>query len=330
MDMKCVEIREFGAASGLSVTRIPVPQAGPDEVLIKVYAAGVNRPDVAQRQGVYPPPPGASDIPGLEVAGEIVVVGDEIDSFKVGDRVCALVTGGGYAEYAAAPAQQCLPIPDGLSYIEAAALPEVFFTVWSNVFDRAELQAGESFLVHGGSSGIGSAAIQLAKLFGATVYTTVGTDEKAKYCLALGADLAINYRDQDFVEILNSATSGKGVDVILDMVGGDYVQRNIDLAAADGRIVSIAFLQGAQVHLNLSSVMMKRLTISGSTLRARNPAFKGALAKTLLTRVWPALASGKISSNVFQVFPLDEAASAHMLMENGDHMGKLVLEVIAS
>lgn len=330
MDMKCVEIREFGAASGLSVTRIPVPQAGPDEVLIKVYAAGVNRPDVAQRQGVYPPPPGASDIPGLEVAGEIVVVGDEIDSFKVGDRVCALVTGGGYAEYAAAPAQQCLPIPDGLSYIEAAALPEVFFTVWSNVFDRAELQAGESFLVHGGSSGIGSAAIQLAKLFGATVYTTVGTDEKAKYCLALGADLAINYRDQDFVEILNSATSGKGVDVILDMVGGDYVQRNIDLAAADGRIVSIAFLQGAQVHLNLSSVMMKRLTISGSTLRARNPAFKGALAKTLLTKVWPALASGKISSNVFQVFPLDEAASAHMLMENGDHMGKLVLEVIAS
>jgi len=330
MDMKCVEIREFGAASGLSVTRLPVPQAGPDEVLIKVYAAGVNRPDVAQRQGVYPPPPGASDIPGLEVAGEIVVVGDEIDSFKVGDRVCALVTGGGYAEYAAAPAQQCLPIPDRLSYIEAAALPEVFFTVWSNVFDRAELQAGESFLVHGGSSGIGSAAIQLAKLFGATVYTTVGTDEKAKYCLALGADLAINYRDQDFVEILNSATSGKGVDVILDMVGGDYVQRNIDLAAADGRIVSIAFLQGAQVHLNLSSVMMKRLTISGSTLRARNPAFKGALAKTLLTKVWPALASGKISSNVFQVFPLDEAASAHMLMENGDHMGKLVLEVIAS
>jgi NADPH:quinone reductase len=330
MDMKCVEIREFGAASGLSVTRIPVPQAGPDEVLIKVYAAGVNRPDVAQRQGVYPPPPGASDIPGLEVAGEIVVVGDEIDSFKVGDRVCALVTGGGYAEYAAAPAQQCLPIPDGLSYIEAAALPEVFFTVWSNVFDRAELQTGESFLVHGGSSGIGSAAIQLAKLFGATVYTTVGTDEKAKYCLALGADLAINYRDQDFVEILNSATSGKGVDVILDMVGGDYVQRNIDLAAADGRIVSIAFLQGAQVHLNLSSVMMKRLTISGSTLRARNPVFKGALAKTLLTKVWPALASGKISSNVFQVFPLDEAASAHMLMENGDHMGKLVLEVIAS
>ena len=330
MDMKCVEIREFGAASGLSVTRIPVPQAGPDEVLIKVYAAGVNRPDVAQRQGVYPPPPGASDIPGLEVAGEIVVVGDEIDSFKVGDRVCALVTGGGYAEYAAAPAQQCLPIPDRLSYIEAAALPEVFFTVWSNVFDRAELQAGESFLVHGGSSGIGSAAIQLAKLFGATVYTTVGTDEKAKYCLALGADLAINYRDQDFVEILNSATSGKGVDVILDMVGGDYVQRNIDLAAADGRIVSIAFLLGAQVHLNLSSVMMKRLTISGSTLRARNPAFKGALAKTLLTKVWPALASGKISSNVFQVFPLDEAASAHMLMENSDHMGKLVLEVIAS
>lgn len=330
MEMSCVEIREFGAASGLSTVRIPVPQPRADEVLIKVHAAGVNRPDVAQRQGVYPPPPGASDIPGLEVAGEITAVGESVDSFQVGDRVCALITGGGYAEYAVAPALQCLPVPAGLSYLEAAVLPEVFFTVWSNVFDRGGLQGGESFLVHGGSSGIGSAAIQLAKLAGATVYTTAGNDEKCQYCLSLGADIAINYREQDFVEVLKAENRGRGVDLILDMVGGDYVQRNIDLAAADGRIVSIAFLQGAMVNLNLNLMMMKRLTITGSTLRARNSEFKGAVARALLTNVWPDLESGKISSNVCQVFPLAEAAAAHIMMERSSHMGKLVLEVIPS
>tara|TARA_B110000444_G_C18780699_1_gene567270 strand:+ start:128 stop:1120 length:993 start_codon:yes stop_codon:yes gene_type:complete len=327
MKMNVIEISEFGPATGLTMAEVPIPKPQLAEILIKVYAAGVNRPDVVQRQGFYPPPFGASDIPGLEVAGEIVEVGALAGDFKIGDRVCALVTGGGYAEYTIAPYQQCLPMPKNFSYIEAAALPEVLFTVWSNVFDRGGLQKGESFLVHGGSSGIGSAAIQLAKLAGAFVYTTAGTAEKCEYCIALGANSAINYNHQDFVEILKSETNDAGVDLILDMVGGDYVQRNIDLAAVDGRIVSIAFLQGAQVNVNLSQLMIKRLTITGSTLRARNSLFKSSIASALFANVWPALESGEISSNVHKIFPLSEAASAHMLMESNKHMGKIVLEV---
>lgn len=324
--MKAVEITKPGGPEVLVQTDRPDPVAGANEVLIEVEAAGVNRPDVVQRLGLYPPPPGASDIPGLEVAGIVAAVGDGVTSVAVGDKVCALVPGGGYAELCVAPEETCVPMPDGLSFIEAAALPETYFTVWSNVFDRAGLGEGETFLVHGGSSGIGSTAIQLAKAFGATVITTAGSAEKAEFCLSLGADLAINYRETDFEEAVSEFTDGTGVNVVLDMVGGDYLPKNINILAPDGRHVSIAFLKGPMVEVNMMPVMLKRLVLTGSTLRPRDNAFKGAIAKSLQEKVWPMLAAGTIKPIIDTVLPLGKAADAHQLMESSQHMGKIVLE----
>ena len=325
--MTVVEITQSGGPEVLKPATRPPPSPRPGEVLIKVAAAGVNRPDMIQRQGLYPPPPGASDIPGLEIAGAVVALGDGVDGWSTGDAACALVSGGGYAEYCAAPAAQCLPPPEGLSLIAAAALPETLFTVWSNVFDRAGLQQGESFLVHGGTSGIGTTAIQLAKAFGARVFATAGSDEKCAACLSLGADRAINYNDEDFVQAVKDETGGTGVDVILDMVGGDYVARNIAALAADGRMVSIAFLKGAKVEVNLLPVMLKRLTLTGSTLRARSVAFKAAIARRLREKVWPLIETGRIKPVIHATFPLARAADAHRLMESSAHIGKIVLEV---
>lgn len=303
----------------------PEPQDG--EVLIKVAAAGVNRPDVLQRKGLYPPPPNATPILGLEVAGEIAALDNQASRFRIGDKVCALTNGGGYAEYVSVPETQCLPVPEGLSMVEASALPETFFTVWSNVFDRADLQAGESFLVHGGSSGIGTTAIQLARAFGARVFTTAGNDEKCRACENLGAEIAINYKQKDFVEVLKAATNDGGVDVILDMVGGDYIPRNIQLAAPDGRIVSIAFLGGSIAEVNFVPVMLKRLTLTGSTLRPRSVAFKARIASSLREKVWPLVESGNIKPQIFRVFPLEDAKSAHALMESSTHIGKIILSM---
>lgn len=325
--MTAVEITADGGPEVLKPATRPLPEPKAGEVLIKVAAAGVNRPDVVQRQGLYPPPPGASDIPGLEIAGAVVALGEGVTDWSVGDAACALVTGGGYAEYCAAPAPLCLAIPSGLGPTEAAALPETFFTVWSNVFDRAGLRQGENFLVHGGTSGIGTAAIQLAKAHAARVFTTAGTDEKCAACVSLGADRAINYNAEDFVQVLKDETGGKGADVILDMVGGDYVQRNISAMAADGRMVSIAFLKGAKVEINLMPVMLKRLTLTGSTLRARPVGFKAEIAAKLEEKVWPLIAEGRIRPVVCATFPLTQAADAHRLMESGAHIGKIVLEV---
>lgn len=324
--MKAIEIKEPGGPEVLIVTERdkPVPNAG--EVLIAVKAAGVNRPDVVQRKGLYPPPPGASDIPGLEVAGVIEAVGNDVEGLSVGQSVCALVPGGGYAAYCVAPMQTCLPVPDGLSFVEAAALPETYFTVWSNVFDRGALKSGESILIHGGSSGIGSTAIQLAKAYGTTVITTVGNAEKADFCKQLGADLVINYREQDFAkEVTDFAPSG--VNVVLDMVGGDYIEKNIGCMAPDGRHVSIAFLSGPQVSMNMLPVMLKRLTLTGSTLRPRDNDFKGAIAANLQKHVWPMLVSGKVRPVIDTVLPLEKASDAHALMESSKHMGKIVLEI---
>lgn len=324
--MTAIEITEPGGPEKLVPTRRPVPQPTLGEVLIKVAAAGVNRPDCLQRQGSYPPPPGASDLPGLEVAGSIVALGEGVDAWWVGDEVCALLTGGGYAEYCTAPMQQCLPIPAGLTVQQAAALPETFFTVWSNVFDRARLQPGESLLVHGGASGIGTTAIQLAKTLGSRVFATVGGSEKIQPCLDLGAERVINYREEDFVQAIKAATNGQGVNVILDMVGGDYAQRNLSALAVEGRLVFIAFLRGAKVELNLAPVMMKRLTITGSTLRARPVAHKTPITRALREIVWPLLASGAIRPLIDRVFPLTEAAAAHALMESNSHIGKILLQ----
>ena len=323
--MTAVEITAPGGAEVLKPATRPVPEPSAGEVLIKVAAAGVNRPDVIQRRGLYPPPPGASDIPGLEIAGAIVAPSGGAVDWSVGDTACALVTGGGYAEYCVAPAAQCLPVPRGLGLTEAAALPETFFTVWSNVFDRAGLKQGESFLVHGGSSGIGTTAIQLAKAFGARVFATAGNDEKCAACTGLGADRAINYNQEDFVEVVKDETAGKGADVVLDMVGGDYVARNIGAMAADGRMVSIAFLAGAKVEVNLMPVMLKRLTLTGSTLRPRGVDFKAAIARKLRERVWPLIDEGRIKPVIHATFPLAQAADAHRLMESGAHIGKIVL-----
>ena len=323
--MTAVEIAQPGPPSVLRVTRRPIPDIGPEEVLIRVVAAGVNRPDVAQRLGHYPPPPGASDIPGLEVAGEIVRVGADVTTHKVGESVCALVTGGGYAEYATAPAVQCLPVPAGLTVEEAAVLPETFFTVWFNVFQRAALQPGETLLVHGGSSGIGTTAILLGKAFGATVITTAGTASKCNACVELGADRAINYREEDFVAAVMEATKGRGADVILDMVGGAYVARNIDAAAVDGRIALIALLGGRKAEVDLRPVLMKRLTIMASTLRSQSPERKGRIAAELLSRVWPLFGSKRLCPPIHARFPLAEAWRAHELMESGSHVGKIVL-----
>ncbi len=325
--MTAIEIKEYGDADQLAPTHRPIPTPAEDEVLIKVSYAGVNRPDVIQRKGLYPPPPGESDIPGLEISGTIVKTGAQINQYKPGDKVLALVGGGGYAEYCTAPVGQCLPIPKNLSMEQAAALPETYFTVWSNVFDRCELKSGETILIHGGTSGIGTTAIQLAKAFGAKVITTAGSDEKCHACLDLGADLAINYKAQDFVEESKAFTQKKGVDVVLDMVGGDYIQRDISCLGTDGRLCFIAFLSGSQADINFMPVMLKRLKITGSTLRARSRAFKAQIGNNLTEKVWPLIESGKLGPLIYKVLPLEEAAEAHKLMESSKHIGKIVLKL---
>lgn len=325
--MKFIEISEFGGPEvlKLGVTAAPIAQSG--EVVIRVIAAGVNRPDVVQRQGFYPAPAGASPIPGLEVAGEVIAVGEGVGQWMVGDKVCALANGGAYAEQVSVPASQCLPIPAGLSMVEAAALPETCFTVWSNVFGRCKLKKGESFLVHGGSSGIGTTAIQMAKAMGSSVYTTAGSVEKCLACRDLGSDLAINYHDEDFVELVQQATGGKGVDVILDMVGGDYIGKNLKVAAIDGRIANIAYLQSPVAKVNFLPVMLKRLTLTGSTLRPQSEEAKAVIAKELLANIWPLIEAGSIKPVIAKCFALEDAASAHTLMESNQHIGKIVLKV---
>ena len=323
--MIAIEIRAPGGPEVLAPVERPAPGPAPGEVLIKVTAAGVNRPDIFQRLGRYAPPPGASDIPGLEVAGTIEQLGPEVRDWRVGDEVCALVAGGGYAEYCAAPAPQCLPLPRGLDLIAAAAIPETFFTVWTNVFERGRLQAGESLLVHGGSSGIGTTAIQLARARGARVFATAGSAAKCDACERLGAERAINYRESDFAAVVRDLTGGRGVDVVLDMVGGEYFARNIDVLAVEGRLVEIATLHGVKAELNIQTIMGRRLTITGSTLRPRPVAEKGAIAAALRQHVWPLLESGAVRPIVHATFPLRDAAEAHRVMEAGTHIGKLVL-----
>jgi putative PIG3 family NAD(P)H quinone oxidoreductase len=303
----------------------PVPRPGAGELLIAVEAAGINRPDVLQRKGGYAPPPGASDIPGLEIAGTVMASGAGVTRFAIGDKVCGLVAGGGYAQYATVHESNALPIPSGLSMIEAGAIPETFFTVWVNVFQRGGLKAGESFMVHGGTSGIGTTAIMLAKAFGATVLATAGSAEKCQACLNLGADYAINYREEDFVAVAKQATGGRGVDLILDMVGGDYINRNYEVAAESGRIAQIAFLNGPKAEVDFRRLMMKRLTHTGSTLRPRTIAEKAAIAEDLHARVWPLLEAGRCKPVIHSTFPLAEAAAAHALMESNAHIGKIVL-----
>jgi putative PIG3 family NAD(P)H quinone oxidoreductase len=322
--MTCIEIAQPGGPEALVPVTRPLPKPGPKEVLIKVAAAGVNRPDVLQRKGVYPPPPGASDLPGLEVAGTVVALGPDVTSPARGDEVTALLAGGGYAEYAVAPVSQCLPVPKGLDLIQAAALPETFFTVWTNVFDRGRLGPGETFLVHGGASGIGTTAIQLAKAIGAAVYATAGTPEKCAACESLGATKAINYKTEDFAVRMKELVPD-GVDVILDMVGGDYVQKNLLLLRTEGRLVQIAFLKSSKTELDLNPLMRKRLTLTGSTLRPRTPAQKGAIAMELKRKAWPLIEAGKVKPVIHQTFPLKDAAEAHRVMEADAHIGKLVL-----
>ena len=321
--MRAIEI----VAKALKLTKRPIPTPADYQVLIKIVAAGVNRPDIMQRKGLYPAPSGASDIPGLEIAGTVVATGAAVSHLKPGDSVCALVTGGGYAEYCLASAALCLPIPEGLSFIQAAALPETFFTVWSTVFDRAHLLPNETMLVHGGSSGIGTAAIQLAKAFHAKVIVTAGSEAKCQFCMELGADDAINYKEQDFVEETNRLTDNKGVDVILDMIGGDYFPRNLKCMASEARLVQIAIQNGAKAEINLLPIMLKRLTITGSTLRTRNDAFKAQIAQKLYKNVWPLLATGKIKPVIYSTFALNDAAFAHELIESSRHIGKIILEV---
>ncbi|PYQ70096.1 MAG: NAD(P)H-quinone oxidoreductase [Acidobacteria bacterium] len=325
--MIAIEIREPGEPDVLVPAERPRPSPGSGEVLIKVGAAGVNRPDVFQRRGRYPPPPGASDIPGLEIAGTIEALGADVRDWRVGDPVCALVAGGGYAEYCTAPAPQCLPVPRGLDVAAAAAIPETFFTVWTNVFERGRLQAGESILVHGGSSGIGTTAIQIARARGARVFATARTAEKCAACERLGAERCINYREADFVDVVNKLTGGRGVDVVLDMVGAEYFPRNLDVLAVEGRLVEIATLHGVKAELNIQTIMHRRLTVTGSTLRARPVAEKGAIARAVREHVWPLVESGAVKPVVFKTFPLRDAASAHRLMESGDHIGKIVLTI---
>ena len=327
--MIAIEIREPGGPEVLVPVERPRPVAGAGEVLIRVGAAGVNRPDLMQRRGMYPPPPGASDIPGLEVAGSITAVGDGV-SWRVGDAVCALVAGGGYAEYCAAPAPQCLPVPRGMDFTRAAAIPETYFTVWTNVFERGALKPGEWLLVHGGASGIGTAAIQIARALGSRVVATAGSAAKCAACERLGAERAVNYHEDDFVAAVRALTDGRGVDVILDMVGGEYLQRNLDSLATGGRLVQIAVLGGAKATLNLVTVLQRRLTVTGSSLRPRSVAEKGAIAAALREHVWPLLESGTVSPVIYQTFPLHDAAIAHRTLESGVHTGKLVLVVSPS
>lgn len=323
--MTAIAISQPGGPEQLQPQRVTAPAPQADEVLIKVAAAGINRPDVMQRQGLYPPPKGASPIPGLEIAGEVVAVGSNVTRYGSGDRVCALVTGGGYAEYCVASEGAALPVPAGMDVIEAAALPETFFTVWANVFERAGLQAGEVFLVHGGTSGIGTTAIQLASAFGARVFTTARGPEKGAICTELGAERAIDYETEDFVDVVKSATAGRGADVILDMVGGDYIPRNIAVAAEDGRIHQIAFLRGSKVEVDFMRLMLKRITLTGSTLRARPASVKARIARALEETVWPLLASGNVRPIIDSRFALADAAEAHKRMESNAHIGKILL-----
>jgi len=325
--MRAVEITKAGGPEVLVPVERPTPEPGAGEVLIKVSAAGVNRPDALQRAGAYPPPPGASDLPGLEVAGEIISGDAAAGGLSIGDRVCALVAGGGYAEYVVAPAAQCLPIPKGLSDIEAAGLPETYFTVWSNVFDRGRLAQGETLLVHGGASGIGTTAVQLAAAMGHTVYATAGSDERARAVEELGAAECFNYRSQDFVEEIRRATSNKGVNVVLDMVAGEYINRDIKCLADEGRIVIIAVLGGSKSTIDVSQVLRRRLTITGSTLRPRSVEFKADIAQSLHRHVWPLLEAGRIKPIVHRTFPLERACDAHAMMEAGEQIGKLILTV---
>jgi len=320
--VRAVEIAKPGGPEVLQLTERPKPQPKPNEILVKVAAAGVNRPDVLQRMGHYPVPPDASDLPGLEIAGEVLTPGK---TYQAGDKVCALVHGGGYAEFCAVPELQALPIPKGLTPVQAASLPETFFTVWSNVYDRAKLAAGETLLVQGGTSGIGVTAIQMAAATGNRVFATAGSDDKVAACMRLGAEKAFNYKTQDWSAEVLSATGGKGVNVILDMVGGDYVPRELKCLAEDGRLVFIAYLRGPKTELNIDTVMRRRLTISGSTLRPRPVDFKGAIARSLREKIWPLIEAGRIKPEIYRTFPLEQAAEAHRLMESSQHIGKIVL-----
>ena len=325
--MLAIEISRPGGPDVLVPVERPKPELALGEVLIKVEAAGVNRPDVMQRMGHYPPPPGASDVPGLEVAGVIVKIAHGVSEWRMGDRVCALLAGGGYAEFCVAPAPQCLPLPRGLDFVHAAAIPETFFTVWTNVFERGRLKSGESILIHGGSSGIGTTAIQLAHAFGARVFATAGSAAKCAACERLGAERAFNYRDVDFVAAVNDATNRRGVDLILDIVGGDYVARNIEALATDGRLVQIGLLGSYKAQVNLIALMQRRVTLTGSTLRARSIAEKGAIAAALRRHVWPLFESGTVTPVIHATFPLRSAAEAHRVMDSSEHIGKLVLVV---
>jgi putative PIG3 family NAD(P)H quinone oxidoreductase len=325
LEMTVVEIAASGGPEQLKVNRRPVPRPGDEEVLVRVAAAGVNRPDVMQRQGRYPPPPGASDLPGLEVAGEIVELGANVSGLSIGDKITALLPGGGYATYAIAAAPLCLPVPDGITLEEAAAIPETFFTVWTNLFDRGRCKAGDVVLIHGGTSGIGTTAIQLAAAWGARVYATAGSDDKVQACQRLGAVRGINYRTEDFVEVMRAQTGGQGVDVILDMVAGSYVARNLDIAAVEGRVVVISLLGGARAEVNMGMILTKRLTLTGSTLRSRTVAQKAAVADAVRKNIWPLLSAGRVRPVIHATFPLAAASEAHRLMETSNHIGKIVL-----
>jgi len=325
--MHCVEISTPGPPEVLKLVERPDPVAGRGEVLIRVAAAGVNRPDVMQRRGLYPPPPGASDLPGLEVAGVVESLGEGVTDWRIGDRVCALVSGGGYATLCVAPAPQCLPVPAGMDLVTAAAIPETFFTVWTNVFDRGRLRSGETALFHGGSSGIGTTAIQLAAARGARVLATAGSDEKCRACEQLGAERAINYRTEDFVDVVKQLTKGRGVDLILDIVGGDYIPRERCQVALEGRLVVIGFMGGDTATIDFRRVLGRRLTITGSTLRPRSVEEKGQIAAEVRREVWPLLESGKVKPLIYRTFPFGDAAAAHRLMESSEHVGKIVLTV---
>ncbi|HEX3950511.1 MAG TPA: NAD(P)H-quinone oxidoreductase [Steroidobacteraceae bacterium] len=326
-EMTVVEIAAPGGPEQLKPAVRPVPQPGENEVLVRVQAAGVNRPDVMQRQGRYPPPPGASDLPGMEVAGEIVALGPKVSGLSVGDKITSLLPGGGYAAYAIAAAPLAMPVPAGLSMVEAAAIPETFLTVWTNLFERGRCKAGDIVLIHGGTSGIGTTAIQLAKSFGARVFATAGSAQKARACEKLGASRGIDYKTEDFVEVIRAETKGYGVDITLDMVAGAYVQRNLEIAAVEGRVVTISTLGGSRAEINMGNIMLKRLTLTGSTLRSRTVAQKAAVAEGVRKNVWPLIEAGKVKPVIFKTFPLAEAGEAHRLMESSDHIGKIVLTV---
>jgi NADPH:quinone reductase len=326
-EMKVIEIAAPGGPEQLKTAVRPIPQPGEGEVLVRVEAAGVNRPDVMQRQGRYPPPPGASDLPGMEIAGEIVALGAKVSGLSVGDKIASLLPGGGYAAYAIAAAPLCMPIPEGLKMVEAAAIPETYMTVWTNLFERGGCKSGDVVLIHGGTSGIGTTAIQLAKAWGARVYATAGTEKKARACEALGAVRGIDYKTEDFVEVMRAETKGQGVDITLDMVAGSYVQRNLDIAAVEGRVVTISLLGGSRAEINMGMVLIKRLTLTGSTLRSRTVAQKAAVADAVRKNVWPLLAAGKVRPVIFATFPLAEASEAHRLMETSNHIGKIVLTI---